>query len=100
MGTKGGTILYHIGYGGYGTTLGCFATSGVTICCQLKCWAIDVGWVTKLDHVHQFYMLLKIKLVWRSLFKFFSCSNWFKSWLRSNSKSTTVGFKIGIGSDV
>ncbi len=37
MGTKGGTILYHSGYGGYDTTLGYHAISGVTSCCQLKC---------------------------------------------------------------
>jgi hypothetical protein len=47
MGTKGGTILYHIGYGGYGTTLGCLAISGVTSCYQPKCWLTNVGWVTK-----------------------------------------------------
>jgi hypothetical protein len=46
MGTKGGTILYHIGYGGYGTTLGCHAISGVTSC-QLKCWLTSVGCITK-----------------------------------------------------
>jgi len=28
MGTKGGIVLYHIGYGGYGITLGCFTISG------------------------------------------------------------------------
>jgi hypothetical protein len=32
MGTKGGTILYHIRYGGYGTILGCPTISGVTRC--------------------------------------------------------------------
>jgi L,D-peptidoglycan transpeptidase YkuD (ErfK/YbiS/YcfS/YnhG family) len=36
MGTKGGTILYHIKYGGYGKALGCLAISGVT-CCQPRC---------------------------------------------------------------
>jgi len=50
MGTKGGSILYHIGYGGYGTTLGCLIISGVTICCQPRCWPIGVGWITKLDY--------------------------------------------------
>ncbi len=33
MGTKGGTISYHIGYGGYGTTLGWHVINGVTDCC-------------------------------------------------------------------
>ncbi len=33
MGTNGGTILYHIGYGEYGTTLGCLAINGVIGCC-------------------------------------------------------------------
>jgi len=37
MGTKGGTILYHIGYGGYGATLGCHVISGVTKYCQPMC---------------------------------------------------------------
>jgi hypothetical protein len=46
MGTKGGIVLYHIGYGGYGTTLGCHVISGVT-CCQPRCWLINIGWVTK-----------------------------------------------------
>ncbi len=32
IGTKGGIILYHIKYGGYGTTLVCPAISGVTGC--------------------------------------------------------------------
>jgi hypothetical protein len=49
MGTKGGTILYHIRYGGYCTTLGCLAISGVIGCCQPKCWLTNVGLVTKLD---------------------------------------------------
>ncbi len=34
MGTKGGSILYHIGYG---TTLGCPTMTGLIGCCQLKC---------------------------------------------------------------
>jgi hypothetical protein len=29
IGTKGGTVLYHIKYGGCGTTLDCFVISGV-----------------------------------------------------------------------
>jgi L,D-peptidoglycan transpeptidase YkuD (ErfK/YbiS/YcfS/YnhG family) len=33
MGTKGGTVLYHIGYGGYGKTLGCFAINGAIAYC-------------------------------------------------------------------
>jgi hypothetical protein len=37
MGTKGGNILYHIRYGGYGTILSCLAISGVTCCCQPRC---------------------------------------------------------------
>jgi hypothetical protein len=47
MGTKGGTVLYHIGYDGYGTTLGCLAINGVTSCYQPRCWLANVGWVTK-----------------------------------------------------
>jgi hypothetical protein len=47
MGTKGGIILYHIGYGGYGITLGCLAISGVTCCCQPTCWLTGVGLITK-----------------------------------------------------
>jgi hypothetical protein len=30
MGTKGGIVLYHIGYGGYGTTKGCLIVNGIT----------------------------------------------------------------------
>jgi hypothetical protein len=30
MGTKGGIVLYHIGYDGYDIALGCFAINGVT----------------------------------------------------------------------
>jgi hypothetical protein len=30
MGIKGGTVLYHIRYGGYKIALGCLAFSGVT----------------------------------------------------------------------
>jgi L,D-peptidoglycan transpeptidase YkuD (ErfK/YbiS/YcfS/YnhG family) len=37
MGTKGGTVFYHIGYDGYGTTLGCPTINGVTSCYQPKC---------------------------------------------------------------
>jgi hypothetical protein len=37
MGTKGGTMLYHIKYGGYSTTLGCHVISGVTSCYQPRC---------------------------------------------------------------
>jgi hypothetical protein len=44
MGTKGGSILYHIGYG---TTLGCPTMTGLIGCCQLKCWLFDVRLVTK-----------------------------------------------------
>jgi hypothetical protein len=44
MGTKGGTILYHIGYG---ITLVCLIISGVTYCYQLRWWLTNVGWVTK-----------------------------------------------------
>ncbi len=43
-GIKGGTTLYHIGYG---ITLSCFAISGVTSCCQPWFWLIGVGWITK-----------------------------------------------------
>jgi len=34
MGTKGGIVLYHIIYGGYGTTLGCFVINVITSCYQ------------------------------------------------------------------
>jgi hypothetical protein len=37
MGTKGGIVLYHIGYGGYGTTLSYHVINGVTSCCQPRC---------------------------------------------------------------
>jgi hypothetical protein len=47
MGIKGGITLYHVGYGGYGTTLSCPTISGVTSCCQPKCWLSGVGWVAK-----------------------------------------------------
>jgi hypothetical protein len=47
-GTKGGTILYHIGYDGYGRTLGHPIINGVTSCYQPRCWLSNVGWVTKL----------------------------------------------------
>ncbi len=47
MATKDGTLLYHIRYGGYGIILGCFATSGIIGCFQLKSWLINVGLVTK-----------------------------------------------------
>jgi L,D-peptidoglycan transpeptidase YkuD (ErfK/YbiS/YcfS/YnhG family) len=43
MGTKGGNVLYHIEYGGYGTTLGCHVISDVTCCNQPKCWLTSVG---------------------------------------------------------
>jgi hypothetical protein len=46
MGTKGGTVLYHIGYGGYDTTIGCHVINGVTSY-QPKCWLIGVGLVAK-----------------------------------------------------
>ncbi len=39
MGTKGGSVLYHIGYG---TTLGCLAISGVTSCSQPRFWLTSV----------------------------------------------------------
>jgi hypothetical protein len=42
MVTTGGTILYHIGYGGYGTPLGCLA--------KFRCWLIGVWWVAKPDY--------------------------------------------------
>jgi hypothetical protein len=42
MGTKGGIVLYHIGYGGYGIALGCITISGVTSVANLvlmnQCW--------------------------------------------------------------
>jgi hypothetical protein len=44
MGIKCGIVLYHIGYG---TTLDCPIISGVTGCCQPRCWLTSVGWVTK-----------------------------------------------------
>jgi hypothetical protein len=44
MGIKRGIVLYHIGYG---TTLGCPTISGVTGCCQPRCWLTGVGWVTE-----------------------------------------------------
>ncbi len=50
MGKKGGIILYHIGYGGYGKTLGCFAINGVIGYCQPRCWLTSVGWVAKLSY--------------------------------------------------
>jgi hypothetical protein len=37
MGTKGGIILYHIGYCGYGTIIGCPTINGVIGWCQPKC---------------------------------------------------------------
>jgi hypothetical protein len=48
MGTKGGIVLYHIIYGGYGTTLGCFVINAITSCYQPRYWLIGVGWVVKL----------------------------------------------------
>jgi hypothetical protein len=48
MGTKGGIVLYHIRYGGYGITIGCCAICGVIGCCQPTCWLISVGLITKL----------------------------------------------------
>jgi hypothetical protein len=44
MGIKGGTILYHIGYG---TFLGCHVISGITSCYQPRFWLIGIGWITK-----------------------------------------------------
>ncbi len=44
MGIKGGTILYHIGYG---TILRCPAINGVTSFYQPKCWLTTIGWITK-----------------------------------------------------
>jgi hypothetical protein len=44
MGTKGGTILYHIGYG---ITLVCLVINGVTDCYHLKWWLTNVGWIRK-----------------------------------------------------
>ncbi len=45
IGTKDGTILYHIGYG---AIIGCPTISGVTSCGQPKCWLTGIGLVTKL----------------------------------------------------
>ncbi len=50
MGIKGGTILYHIGYGGYGITLGCPTISGVTSYCQPRCWLTGVGCIAKFNY--------------------------------------------------
>ncbi len=44
IGTKDGTVLYHIGYG---IIIGCPIINDVTGCNQLKCWLTDVGLVTK-----------------------------------------------------
>jgi hypothetical protein len=44
MGTKGGTILYHIGYG---TTLGCLVINGVIGCYRSRCWLTSVRLITK-----------------------------------------------------
>jgi hypothetical protein len=46
MGIKGGTGLYHIGYG---ATLGSPIINGVKCCYQLRFCLINVGWVAKLD---------------------------------------------------
>jgi hypothetical protein len=46
MGIKGGTMLYHIGYG---TTLGCLIINGVKCCYQPRFWQIGVWWITKPD---------------------------------------------------
>jgi hypothetical protein len=48
MGSKGGTTLFHIRYGGNGITLACLTISGVIGCYQPKCWLTSVGWITKL----------------------------------------------------
>jgi hypothetical protein len=37
MGTKGGNVLYHIGYGGYDSSLGCPTINGVIGCYQPRC---------------------------------------------------------------
>jgi hypothetical protein len=47
MGTKGGSVLYNIRYGGYDISLGCPSINGVINCCHHGCWLISVGWVTK-----------------------------------------------------
>jgi hypothetical protein len=44
MGTKGGIVLYHIGYG---TNLNCLGINGVTSCYQPRCWLTSVGLITK-----------------------------------------------------
>ncbi len=44
IGTKDGTILYHIGYN---TVLGCSIINGVISCGRRKCWLIGIGLVTK-----------------------------------------------------
>jgi len=52
IGIKNGTILYHIGYG---TILGCHATSGVISCDQPTCWLIGIGLVTELGCIEACY---------------------------------------------
>ncbi len=47
MGTKGGIVLYHIRYGGYGITLGCLVISVVTCCYQPRYWLTGARWVVK-----------------------------------------------------
>ncbi len=37
MGTKGGIVLNHIGYSGYGIALGCLTISGLTSCYKPMC---------------------------------------------------------------
>jgi hypothetical protein len=66
MGTKGGIILYHIGYG---IALGCPTISGVTNCCQPRYWLIGVDLIAKPDcdqicgKVHQ--PILMVCLLWQ-----------------------------------
>jgi hypothetical protein len=50
MGIKDGVMLYHIGYGGQGITLGCPVINGVTCCFQPSCWLTNVKLVTKSDY--------------------------------------------------
>ncbi len=80
MGTKGGIVLYHIGYGGYGITLGYPTASGVIGCCQLKYWLIGVGLIAKLNcdqicgKVHQH--VLMVCLLWQVVRSYEFYSHW------------------------
>jgi hypothetical protein len=48
IGTKDGTILYHIKYG---TFIGCLTINGVTSSSQPKCWLTNIRLVTKPNYI-------------------------------------------------